>query len=130
MGKDCWYNKGKGKGKGKVGQGKGKGSKGKGKGKSKGKINAVDGQTSDDRSWQPDWSGTDWNASGNSQWDAITWQSGAWETVPENNVPVLVTGVNHLDCTDRSWQPDRQMLDQVEINAVSDYKWKDWTGAE
>ena len=53
--------------------------------------------------------------------------------MPENNergdVPT-VGGLSRLECAGRSRHPDRQKLDQVEINAVSDYKWKDWTGEE
>ena len=47
-----------------------------------------------------------------------------------------MNGLGGLGCTSRSRQPDRRTeqqlrsLDQVELNAVSDYKFKGWTGTE
>ena len=51
---------------------------------------------------------------------------------------LVCVGVNHLsigglsilECSGRSRFPDRSKLDQIDIDAVSDYKVKDWTGAE
>ena len=84
---------------------------------------------------QEEWSGTGWDWS--NQWEESSWQDGYGEAeqggLPEGTggtMSSLEAGLGYRTGGAGPGYQTGQRLDQVELNAMSDYKWKDPSGTE